>query len=540
MQLSNTSRADLLLARTSEFFQSWAPWQRRVWDVGTVLALREAHEATEWVQRKVLSAGALTWCLRESLRPRIGQDLALGEGAIRQQLNTILTSDLRAGSHNHRALGHLIEHIESGYLRRWRDAVVSDISKVHVERTARHVACHMLDLGFDLDFMRHESKKVLDESTDLGEYFEFLIALEQQGLKKFTGVVAFETMPEIGIAKQAKTWVSPEEVSRLLDEKFPDRSNLRYVGGLRFSVTAREPKSAVREIGYILDRLGNRTRYLRNQSVPWQPHPWVFFDTEPSPLSIETLDLRVDILSLQKTGALYEVNEGRGVSQIDEALELAASLNAAAPSVAVAGGWASLESLLVSPQDGEDREVGKSVAADRAAWLVTASWPRAELTTLSHNLRNPPDRLARALAAEESNIKRCRILSNWISTGQRFSVAGIENSVAMERMIELHSNPRPTLGRVNGYMRGTMRRLYRQRNIVLHGGSTQSVALRATLRTAAPLVGAVLDRITHGFIVGHQDPLESASRAQVAISVVHDPHAWRLYDLTSDASAGLV
>jgi hypothetical protein len=67
---------------------------------------------------------------------------------------------------------------------------------------------------------------------------------------------------------------------------------------------------------------------------------------------------------------------------------------------------------------------------------------------------------------------------------------------------------------------GSLRRLYRQRNIVLHGGSTQPVALTATLRTAAPLVGAGLDRITHSYLVDGLLPLDLAARAEVNLRLV--------------------
>jgi hypothetical protein len=165
--------------------------------------------------------------------------------------------------------------------------------------------------------------------------------------------------------------------------------------------------------------------------------------------------------------------------------------------------------------------------------LVTASWPRAELTALSHKLASPDARLKKLLSeAGNVNLRRCKALSEWLSAGNQVDASSVTEKAALERMRELHTSPRATLNRVSGYMRGTMRRLYRQRNIVLHGGSTQSVALRASLRTSAPLVGAALDRIVFGFSVGRLTPLECASRAQVAISVVADKDGWKVYQLT--------
>ena len=80
-------------------------------------------------------------------------------------------------------------------------------------------------------------------------------------------------------------------------------------------------------------------------------------------------------------------------------------------------------------------------------------------------------------------------------------------------------------------LEGSLRRLYRQRNIVLHGGSTQSVALNATLRTAAPLVGAGLDRLTHAYLVDGVLPLALAAKAELRLGLVGARDAPSVTDL---------
>jgi hypothetical protein len=42
-------------ARLLDFTGETTPWQRRLWSLGTVLALRELHEAGPWVDAQVLS-----------------------------------------------------------------------------------------------------------------------------------------------------------------------------------------------------------------------------------------------------------------------------------------------------------------------------------------------------------------------------------------------------------------------------------------------------------------------------------------------------
>ena len=52
------------------------------------------------------------------------------------------------------------------------------------------------------------------------------------------------------------------------------------------------------------------------------------------------------------------------------------------------------------------------------------------------------------------------------------------------------ADPNSFLRDVESHVTVGFRRLYRQRNLVIHWGKTDAVALNATLRTAAPLVGA--------------------------------------------------
>lgn len=98
-------------------------------------------------------------------------------------------------------------------------------------------------------------------------------------------------------------------------------------------------------------------------------------------------------------------------------------------------------------------------------------------------------------------------------------------------MSALVASPQRSLVGVRAAVEGTLRRLYRQRNIVLHGGSTQSVALDATLRTCAPLIGAGLDRIAHAYLADHVLPLTLAARAETRLALTSPKGAAQITDL---------
>ncbi|MFC8015085.1 hypothetical protein [Streptomyces cinereoruber] len=106
-------------------------------------------------------------------------------------------------------------------------------------------------------------------------------------------------------------------------------------------------------------------------------------------------------------------------------------------------------------------------------------------------------------------------------------------------MTDLVQNPVKQLNEVNQAFRIAMRRLYRTRNIVLHGGATQGVALDASLRTTAPLLGAGLDRIVHASYTEGLDPLDLAARAEVALQLVGGETGLATVDLT-ETSCSLV
>jgi hypothetical protein len=183
-----------------------------------------------------------------------------------------------------------------------------------------------------------------------------------------------------------------------------------------------------------------------------------------------------------------------------------------------------LESLLTEARD-PDGEREKVVAATRAAALAACSWPRAELTALSYRIRETSGndlsvRLDRCASDRERAALIAAELEQKGTLPLKRSWRRRNDMAAVTRMQDLLADPRQVLGRISRYIETSLRRLYRCRNIVLHGGSTTGIALPATLRVTAPLVGAALDRLTHADLVANIPPLVLASRAETTPS--HD------------------
>src|SRR5262249_37778328 len=151
---------------------------------------------------------------------------------------------------------------------------------------------------------------------------------------------------------------------------------------------------------------------------------------------------------------------------IDDALELAAPLNAGALAPGISGSWAALEALLTDAQD-SDEEEGKVAAAVRAARLTACSWPRAELTALSYQVNERKaagQKLASRLQEVGTNRDRSEIVAAQLRQDNglplRRSWRFGSDVAAVARMNGLLADPAKALKQVSGYVESSFRRMY--------------------------------------------------------------------------------
>jgi len=195
------------------------------------------------------------------------------------------------------------------------------------------------------------------------------------------------------------------------------------------------------------------------------------------------------------------------------------------PGTAITGAWAAIEGLLARAD-----EKG-TVAADRMADLVTCSWARAELTSLAWTATRTGSELADRLNAVSGGV-RARELEQMIRNAEPLEFERAHDQAAVERMHAAVQSPAEVLSRLRGYASSAFRRLYTQRNLVMHAGSFHSCALRTTLRTLPPLVGAGLDRVAWAAQCSPAVPAVAlAARAEVELSLVGQPGGRWLTDL---------
>jgi hypothetical protein len=437
----------------------------------------------------------------------------------------------------HRRLREVIDHAQGGYLGRWALAASRPVEqRPQPERLARVVAAHLLDLGYDASHLAAWIGQLARRRASAEEILQGAVALDAGVPREFAVLAVLDSAPERSQAQIHEAWVSGREaVDWLLRHGHPANGIRAGGGGLLYRVIALDPFSAAGQVRELVERMVARSLFKRGNKGGIRPASQLWVDQHPHPIRFAAPDRGAYVLALVNEGHMNQVDGKRTL--IDDALEIAAPVNRGALGPAVAGAWAAVESLLSHPDDpAEEERSGKAVAADRLAAIVACSWPRAELTALAHRYQPAtPDALAETLATCTTNRERACAMAEALAAGNAPGIADCfrrdADVAAVRRMRRVVTSPKAELATAVAIFKIAMRRLYRTRNIVLHGGSTQGVALKAALRTAAPLVGAGLDRITHAAIVEDLVPLDLAARAEVGLQLVGGETGLKVVDL---------
>ena len=511
----------LVAARLLEFFDARTPWHRSLWNPGLVLTLDEILEASEAVRMSVLSEEALNFAIETSLK-QAPLDPGVGDSQRLKTLQMALRPKLRFEGLDFLTLRHLSQDIKGNYLNGWVAASFLP-NRPKPERAARAIASHLLDLGFSGDYLhRWWVYRLFHEQGErpLAELVLEAHALALKPPRSYDVLVAFESIPKTK-SGFPRDWLNASSVSQWLRKSGFDITGVRQRGGLVFSVEARDGRAAADTVVEIIDNLAARASISTNDDFHYAPRAWVA--GEKVPRDLRQRRRGVHVRALYREDAIYWK---RSPSTIDAAFELLAPLETSSPAAAIAGGWAAIEALLSEPND-------RGAAADRLACLVACSFPRAELTLLSYVLETNDAAIEAKLKDVAKNRDRAAIVADAIHGSQPLTLPGWPDKAALLRMQVLLRKPNEKLQDIQSHAAIAFRRLYRQRNLVLHGGKTNAIALRACLRTAAPLVGAGMDRLAHGWYADQMRPLEVAARARVSIAAASEQNSTCCVDLLS-------
>lgn len=477
--------------RLLELLQNRSPWNRKLWSVGLSLTLREVLEAADAVSAGVLHQEALRFLARGAQKI-VGTDPGAGTVEEKRTLQTSLKSDLRLHGLDYEVVMRQASTIRGSYLARWAVALRSP-TPPRAERAARAIASHLLDMGYSSDFLHRWWKYRLHHEPGHRSFADIVDdaeGLAQASERRFEVMVPIVRAIRLKPGQPPPAWRSARDVSAWLRRN--GASGIRQDGGLLLQVEALDPDAAVARVAELLDQLAARIAVGTKGGLALLGHVWI--EGVPRGFRLDRAGRGVWVEALERENQLYDLRsssgtravaaparenqpyDARSTARIPAAIELLAHLQSSSPGAAVAGGWAAIEALLSEP--GTDRVQ----AADRLAMLVACSHPRAELTALSYAVSRGDGELAGRLRDLDDNRRRCDMVAHAISEGavghDRLSAA---DRAALVRTQEMLSEPGRILLLVKEHAASTFRRLYRQRNMVLHGARMDAVALRASV-----------------------------------------------------------
>ncbi len=516
---------NLVIARLLDYFGRRTDWQRRLWNPGTVTVVAEVLEALHFLESGHLREKTVADLARTAER-RAGPDLGVGTAGVR----SALTTTLKAAPND--ALGrfkleHLLNTIKPNYLGRWSDALADEPGRIDTELASRLLAGHLLGLGFSPESLHRWATWLRDQNTpqSLAEVFSEAGNVARRQPHVWQVLIPFSSI-ERHDQVMPDEWMEADQVNDWLQHNAPHAS-VRQTGGFLLGLRALDPWAAVEVASDAVESLAARVAVGMPGVARFAPLTQAFVAGSTHDFQLGRPRRQVDIHSLKRQNALFSIAEPAIEGRLRSALDLVAPLETGAPGAAVAGGWAAIEAILARP-DTQNVEA----AADLAV-LVACSFPRAELTPLTYAYESEhDDPLAETLASATSNRHRCTLLGDAIASGQQVSFAQPSDQVAAERIAEITADPRGVLLRVSGYVEEAIRRLYRQRNLVLHAGITNSEAMDPTLRTVPPLVGAGFDRLVHDALAtGTSEPLRLVARARTELELCGGDGGAAIWDL---------
>lgn len=519
----------LFVARLANFFHRATPWQRDIWGIGSVLALQEVAEYADVLESGAgLSDEGLKYTAAAAKR-EVARDGGLGSEEVRSEIVLLLERLAEGGKKKLEAddvlrLRHWAARCDEGYLDRW-GVVLSSDDPPGVEFASRTVAAHLLDLGFSGDHLFGWLRA--HEDADLPQLLDSAHEMANASDREWTVLIPMLTTP--GRRMLSDRWISAEDAIEWLVARGHSTSGLRLNGAFRDQIAARDPWSAVERAHELVWRTKGRIDVAFAGPRSLVPAEVAYVDGNERIFRLQEPRRQVEIPNLRRPEVLYEARHYHEASALDDAIELVASMEGPSPGPAITGGWAAIEALLFRP--GEPG--GAALAADRLAAIIACSFGRAELTTLAYAAQEEGDELAERLRSVDDRYEKTRLFEAELRADKEISFTRDTDTAALGRVTRLIGDPAGELERVCEYASATLRRLYNQRNLVMHAGSFRSCALRATMRTAPRLAGAGLDRIVRAFLDERKPtaPLALAVRARIELSLLGKPGGRWITDL---------
>lgn len=524
MPISEPPRYANFTARMMEITSTQAPWHRRLWRSGTMQIARElleesvrpgAPEAAITDQRSYVQH-----CLRTD--HGIADHGKCVEGTIKA-----IKPGITESSHAWINLREHFDRMNDSYLVNWADSLDSPAANgkpIDVEGAARRITAHLLDAGMHKSSLYAWLRAIRDNSTatTIGDFLREADSRLKQPERTYTFCVPVEKMGSFDVAS-ASGWMTAQETAQWKRLHAKKAQGLLQRGSFLLEVQGRDVNAAADKARSRISNLA--AKFHLGSRTPIVICPSMWSKEKGSEFPTHATNRVINVRSFELLGRVQDLEMQ---DYITNTLALVQPLSTAAPHIAVISGWSAIESLMVGSSDAQD-----AVSARRFSLIVAASMLRAELSWLSRTYVQTHDgTAAEEMASCEKNIDRARLFQMYACANPQIDLQKPIDNLALERIRPALIDPRGEVEKISGILTREFTRLYRKRNMIVHGGHTQESNLHSISETLAPLIGAGIDRVVHVGLMFDVRPIELSA---VAESRVH-----YLVPATSTSSGNLL
>lgn len=502
--------------RLLELTSTKSPWQRRLWRGGTMELAQEFLSDSVRPGARGVAIDDRRRHLMEALRTDHG---VADFGKRIETLAKDISTETDEASHSWIALRHHLIPMNDDYLANWAGAFDSPPPNrpIDAEGAARRITAHILGSGMHKNSLHRWLRNLQSTSAAVtpGDFLREADRRLKAPEKVFTFCVPVDKKPPFEVnSETAPGWMTATETAVWKRRHAPDAKPARHQGSFLLEITARDVNAAADAARDVIAHLRTKFQLGSPNSIGIHPKMWSMQKRSDFPTT--ATNRMINLASFDRLGRLQDLTTA---DYLINTLALVEPLQTAAPHIAVMTGWSAIESLLVGPADRDD-----IVAAKRFSLIIAASLMRAEFTWLAKTyIAENDDADARALDECETNIERAKRFQMLAFTRPDLALTNVTDNLALQRVRPALRNPRQEVARIAEILTREFTRLYRKRNMVVHGGQISGSNLHSISETLTPLIGAGIDRIVHAQLQFGVSPIELSAMAEARVEYLRPP-----------------
>lgn len=499
-------------ARIMEICSTRAPWHRRLWRAGTLQVGRELRD--ECVRHGTPESAVSD--LKQHCLHSLWTDNGIADrGQALGKLAGIKTG-MTCSDHAWVSLREHLDRYDQDYLQTWAKAFDTAPDpdprrRIDIEGAARRIAAHLIDAGMHKSSIYAWLRTIRDDTSTTMSIGDFLREADSR-LKKppqlYTFCVPVRSSPKFNRSEGPPPgWLTAQQTTKWKAQYAAKAPGVSQQGSFLIEVFAHDINTAADRARTRISNLATKLQLGAKKPISLSPSMWS--KEKGNEFPTHATNRVINVHAFERLGHLHDLDT---IDYITNTLALVQAVRTGPPHVAVVNGWAAIESLMVGPADEQD-----VIAARRFALIVAASMLRAELTWLSRSymdLHNGP--AADQMRECSENLDRAKLFQQHVHTDPPLNLNAMD-TLALARIRPALANPKGEIEKIAKILTREFTRLYRKRNMIVHGGQIQEDSLPSLSETLAPLIGAGIDRVVHVGLKYNIRPIELSAIAETRI-----------------------